>query len=46
MFEKIKEKDVSAYIGILVGLIIGGTGLYFVNMQLTMNDAFWHIKAG
>lgn len=42
----LKKKDFTGYIGILVGLIIGVLGILFISLQLTMNDAFWHIKVG
>ena len=42
----LKKKDLSVYIGILVGLIIGALGLFVIVSHLTMNDAFWHIKTG
>lgn len=42
----LKKKDFTGYIGILVGLIIGALGVLFISLQLTMNDAFWHIKVG
>ncbi len=42
----LKKRDFTGYIGILVGLIIGVLGVLFISLQLTMNDAFWHIKVG
>ncbi len=42
----LKRKDLTGYIGILTGLLIGAIGVLFISVQLTMNDAFWHIKVG
>lgn len=46
MLNKIKQKNLSAYIGIILSLLIGAIGVYFLGMYLYMNDAFWHIKTG
>lgn len=42
----LKRKDLSVYIGVLVGLMIGALGIFLISTHLTMNDAFWHIRAG
>lgn len=42
----LQKKDLSVYIGILVAFITGALGLFFIVSNLTMNDAFWHIKTG
>lgn len=46
MDKKIKEQNISVYIGIIIYLVISGIGFYFISNYLGMNDAFWHIKTG
>ena len=46
MKKEIKQWNYSLYIGIIIGLVIGIAGLYFISKYLYMNDAYWHIKTG
>lgn len=46
MKKEIKQRNYSLYIGIIIGLVIGIAGLYFISKYLYMNDAYWHIKTG
>ena len=44
--QKIKERDYSLYIGIILMFAIEAIGIYLISNNLKMNDAFWHIKTG
>lgn len=44
--QKIKERDYSLYIGIILMFAIEVIGIYLISNNLKMNDAFWHIKTG
>lgn len=46
MIKKLKEENLSIYIGVIISLVICSGGLFFINSFLLMNDAFWHIKTG
>lgn len=46
MIKTLNKVNISTYIGIIIYLVISGIGIYFINNNLYMNDAFWHIKTG
>lgn len=46
ILQRLKNQNISVYVGIIIYFELGVLGIYLLNQYLCMNDAFWHIKTG